>query len=304
MTGRKVTVGVVGAGAIGQSVAMLLMATDWCARVLVASRTGDSAAALVADLEDLQQVSGSPVRAHAVEVADMGACDAIVLAPRAVFINRRERDVRMGGLSANAPIVHKLAQDLGGYDGIAIVVTNPVDVLARLFAETSGCRRTYGVGSHTDSARYRLLLAEHLGVPVDVVDGRVIGEHGDQAVICASTTRVAGMPAKVPLPTLRAALADRPQRITAGLGRARAGCAGAVLAALQHTLGLADGLIELSVSHEGIWLGMPLHFTAGQPSVCLPPLSPGEARALARARAKVRAAYDSLPAHLTEGVPT
>ncbi|GHF33521.1 L-lactate dehydrogenase 2 [Streptomyces mashuensis] len=304
MTGRKVTIGVVGAGAVGQTVAMLLTATDWCARVLISSRTGDSAAALVADLEDLQQVSGSPVRTHAVEVADMGVCHAIVLAPRAAFTNRHERDVRMGGLAANAPVIHTLARDLGGYDGTVIVVTNPVDVLTRLFAETSGCRRTYGVGSHTDSARYRLLLAEHLGVPVDVVDGRVIGEHGDQAVICASTTRVAGMPARVPVHALHAALTDRPQRITAGLGRARAGCAGAVLAALQHTLGLADGLIELSVNHEGTWLGIPLHFTAGQPSVCLPPLSPGEARALAAARAKVRSAYDSLPAHLTEGVPT
>ncbi|MEV4873785.1 hypothetical protein [Streptomyces syringium] len=31
------------------------------------------------------------------------------------------------------------------------------------------------------------------------MDGHVIGEHGDQAVVCASATRVGGLPVAVPV---------------------------------------------------------------------------------------------------------
>ncbi|MGA5135199.1 lactate/malate family dehydrogenase [Streptomyces olivoreticuli] len=297
------TVGVIGAGAVGQTVGALLVASpDWCGRVFVASRTPESAAGLVTDLEDLAQVVGSPVRAHVAEVADMGTCHAIVICPRAAFANSRSTDVRMAGLAANAPVLRSVAAGLGGYDGVAVVVTNPVDIMARVFAETSGCRRTYGIGSNTDSARYRIALAQALGVPVEAVEGQVIGEHGDAAVICASATRVGGMPATVPVRAVRDELAARPRRINAGCGRARSGPAGAVLAALQHALGHVDGVIELSVNHEGVWTGMPLRFTDGNPTVCLPHLNTSETRLLAAARTKLRAAYQQvLPAHLSEG---
>mgnify|MGYP003948887359 CR=1 FL=1 len=64
--------------------------------------------------------------------------------------------------------------------------------------------RVYGIGSSTDSARYRLALAIHHRVPVAAVRGWVIGEHGDGAVICASTTTVNGRAADVPLKYVRA----------------------------------------------------------------------------------------------------
>ncbi|MEU2856326.1 lactate/malate family dehydrogenase [Streptomyces syringium] len=292
-------IGVIGAGAVGQSVATCLTIVPWCTRILITSRTETSAGALVADLQDMQQVTGSPVRAQVAEADDLGTCDAIVLCPRATFTNTHRTDVRMAGLAANAPLVAALGRTLAGYDGVVIVVTNPVDVMAQLFAETSGARRVYGVGSNTDTARFRLILADHLHVPVDYIDGHVIGEHGDAAVICASATRVADLPATIPLRDVRAELAARPAHISAGTGRARCGPAGAVLAALRHTLGLHDGVIELSAHHEGVWSGIPIQFTGGHPTVRLPLLDPSETRLLAAARTKLRTAYATLPAHLT-----
>ncbi|MCX4659064.1 hypothetical protein [Streptomyces uncialis] len=95
--------------------------------------------------------------------------------------------------------------------------------------ETSGATRVYGVGSATDSARYRLTLARLLAVPVASVEGRVIGEHGDAAVVCATAPRVNGLPTAVPMQAVHKELTARPRRINARLGRARSGPAGAVL---------------------------------------------------------------------------
>ncbi|MFE0423558.1 NAD(P)-binding domain-containing protein, partial [Streptomyces sp. NPDC058953] len=192
MNRRIGTVGIIGAGAVGHTVATLITAAGWCEKLLIASGSDRSAEALVTDLDDMAQVIASPVRVETTDVSAMRGCDALVICPRAKFTNTAERDVRMAGLTANAPLIASLGRRLTGYTGAAIVVTNPVDVMTRLFAEASGAARVYGVGSGTDSARYRLALANLLAVPVTSVEGRVVGEHGDHAVVCATATRVGG----------------------------------------------------------------------------------------------------------------
>ncbi|MFJ3856156.1 lactate dehydrogenase [Streptomyces sp. NPDC090085] len=295
-------VGIVGAGAVGQTVGTLLVAAGWCAEVCVTSGTEESAAGLVTDLQDMAEVTGSPVRAVRAPLAGMGACDAVVICPRAKFSNARTSDVRMAGLAANAPLLASIGQALNGYAGVAAVVTNPVDVMARIFAERSGACRVYGIGSSTDSARYRLSLADRLGVAPSAVQGQVIGEHGDAAVVCAAATRVHGQPVPVPVDQVRRDFADRPRQITAGIGRARSGPAGAVLAVLTAALGITDSVVEVSVSHGGGWYGIPLRFTAGVPTLAVPGLAPDERRALAAASSKLAAAYRAA-VHPNEGDP-
>lgn len=286
------TVGVIGAGAVGQAVGGALVASGACGTLLVASRTPGQAAALVDDLDDMRTALGSPVRPAVAEVSRMRReADAVVIAVRAPFTNRRATDVRMGGAQANAPAVRSLGAHLAGYRGTVLVVTNPVDLLSRLFAEESGCRRVFGIGSSLDSARYRHTLARLLDVPVDAVAGHVIGEHGDGAVVCASSTTVNGQPVPVPRQQVRDELRARPGRINSGIGRTRCGPAGAVVAALRLALGVEDGTTELSVAHGDAWLGIPVRFTRGEPLPSVPPLDAVEARQLEAACSKLRAAY-------------
>ncbi|MFI8769422.1 lactate dehydrogenase [Streptomyces sp. NPDC053792] len=292
-------IGLIGAGAVGQSVGMLLVASGWCSELFVASGSEASARGLVTDLEDLAQVAGSPMRVTVTTPQAMGVCDAIVLSPRSRFTNTARRDVRMAGLIANAPLIVHLARRLTDYAGVAVMVTNPVDVLARLFAERSGCQRVVGIGAATDTARYHLTLARHLGVPVGAVRGHVIGEHGDAAVICASTTTVHGEPVTVPIQQVRDELAARPRRISDGIGRTRLGPAGAVLDALVHGLGIADGTTEVSVRQEtGVWLGMPVDYTDGTPTLRPPPLDDSETAQLETATKKLDTAYTRLTKEL------
>jgi L-lactate dehydrogenase len=292
--GRVGAVGVVGAGAVGQAVTAALVASGMCARLLVSSRTHAQAAALAADLDDMSSALGSPVRPVAVYPADLLSCDALVVALRAEFVNTATSDVRMAGAAANGQSVAALANALRGYAGTVLVVTNPVDLMSRLFAEVCGCGRVWGVGSGLDSARYRLALARYLGVPPDAVRGHVIGEHGDAAVICASSTTVHGAPTPVPVRRMRAELAALPGRISSGIGRTRSGPAGAVLATLLLALGLADGVTELSASYRGGWLGVLVRFVAGHPTPCLPALDNTEASQLQTAHTKLHTAYQRL----------
>ncbi|WP_329468720.1 lactate/malate family dehydrogenase [Streptomyces sp. NBC_01431] len=295
MTGH--TVGIVGAGAVGQTVGALLVTAPWCTGVKVLSRTVPAAAGLACDLEDLAVVTGSPAWvSHARGPDELATCDAAVICPRALFTNSARTDVRMAGLAANAPVIVRLARGLKDYRGVVIVVTNPVDVMTRLFAEVAGTNRVFGIGSHTDTARYRIALAHRLRVPLTAVGAHVVGEHGDSAVPCATTLHGHALDL---IPD--GALADarsRPALINAGIGRTRCGPAGAVLAALTHALGLTDGTLELSTRHRGAWIGVPVQFTAGQPTVALPRLTPDQDTALAAAAAKLDTAYRAAAPYL------
>lgn len=305
MTPPLAVVGVVGAGAVGQAVTGALVASGLAGRLLVSSRTIEQAGALVADLDDMRMATASPTVPYACHARDLMDCEAVVIAARAQFTNTFATDIRMGGAKANAPVMRLVAGALYGYRGTVVVVTNPVDLMARLFAEASGCVRVFGVGSALDSVRYRSTLARLLDVPPDVVAGHVIGEHGDGAVVCASSTTVRGQPVPVPLQQVRDELHTRPGRINAGIGRVRSGPAGAVLSTLRLACGLDDGMTELSAPYQGNWHGIPLRFTAGRPVACLPPLDDTEVRQLDTTRTKLRVAYEALRGDLdtqpTEG---
>ncbi|MFB8177700.1 lactate dehydrogenase [Streptomyces sp. NPDC055966] len=304
MTPPELCIGVVGAGAVGQAVGATLILAGLCDQLLIASRVVEQAAALAADLDDMRSATGSPVVPYAVEVPRLWDCDAVVIAARAQFTNPRSSDIRMGGLHANARVIAGLARELSHYTGTVLMVTNPVDLMTRLFAEQSGCPRVFGIGSSLDTARYRHTLARLMNVPVDAVQGHVVGEHGDNAVVCASSTTVHGRPVTVPVEQIREELALRPGRINAGIGRTRSGPAGAVVSALRMSLGLADGLAELSTLYWGGYLGVPLRFSGGLPQPCMPPLDEDEQRQLHLARNKLRTAYQAVCDALSNCSPT
>lgn len=60
---------------------------------------------------------------------------------------------------------------------------------------------------------------------------------------------------------------------------------------MRKTLGISDGTEVLSVNHDGVWLGIPLQFSAGRPTVALPDLDPDEQRQSIAARTKLDSAY-------------
>jgi L-lactate dehydrogenase len=68
------------------------------------------------------------------------------------------------------------------------VATNPVDVMTQIVAAIAGrggvpAERVIGSGTILDSARFRTLLAAHLGISPTYIDARVLGEHGDSEVL-------------------------------------------------------------------------------------------------------------------------
>ncbi|XP_055453605.1 L-lactate dehydrogenase C chain-like isoform X2 [Psammomys obesus] len=85
-----------------------------------------------------------------------------------------------------------------------MIVSNPVDILTYVAWKISGLppTRVIGSGCNLDSARFRYLIGEKLGVHPSSCHGWVLGEHGDSSVPLWSGVNVAGVPLKSLNPAL------------------------------------------------------------------------------------------------------
>jgi len=101
--------------------------------------------------------------------------------------------------SINLPIFETYAQAIAhnGYGHeVVIIVTNPVELAVAVFSRYLGRRRVIGVGAYSDSLRFRREIAADLGVRRQLVQGFIVGEHGEGMVPLWSSVQIHGMTAE------------------------------------------------------------------------------------------------------------
>jgi L-lactate dehydrogenase len=188
---RRITI--VGAGAVGATLAYALMVRGQCDELVLVDVNRAKAEGEAMDLRHgLPFVR--PVDVHVGDYADCAGADIVVITAGAAS---RPGETRLDLAAKNAGIFKQIVPEVVRHnsDAILLVVTNPVDVLTYLTLQLSGHPNNKVIGSGTvlDSARFRYLLAEHCGVDPRNVHGYIIGEHGDSEVPVWSLANIAGV---------------------------------------------------------------------------------------------------------------
>jgi len=113
---------------------------------------------------------------------------------------RDPSETRLDLLKRNAEVFHAVVPEVlrRAPDAVLLIASNPVDVMTALaahFAAEVGVapERIMGSGTILDTARFRALVAEHLGVSSHSVHANVLGEHGDSQVLNWSGAQVGGL---------------------------------------------------------------------------------------------------------------
>ena len=187
-----ISVGVVGTGWVGASVAISTLHGGFASELLLADVRHE-----VAEGEAMDLAHGASfyttASVRAVPVDDMLDTDALVVAAGR---GGKPNESRLDLLRDNARILRELGTKLRGYRGLVVVVTNPVDVLTYVVAESSGLppERVMGTGTMLDTARLRQVLGHELRVDPHSVHAQVVGEHGDSEVVLWSSAHVGGTP--------------------------------------------------------------------------------------------------------------
>jgi malate dehydrogenase len=186
---------VVGSGFVGATTAMRVVQKGLAEVVLIDIVEG-LPQGVALDMRESSPVEGfEPAITGTNDYADTAGSDVIVIT---AGLPRQPGMSRMDLLGKNAGIVRDVVEKTtgGSPDAIVIVVTNPLDEMTYLAAETSGFprERVMGMAGVLDSSRLRYFIAEELGVSPSSVEAMTLGSHGEAMVPLPRHATVQGKP--------------------------------------------------------------------------------------------------------------
>ena len=102
-------------------------------------------------------------------------------------IAQKPGQTRLELAETNTKIMKQITQDImaSGFDGIIVVASNPVDLMAYVVWKVSGLPKNKVIGSGTvlDTARLRYLMADYLKISSKNIHAYIMGEHGDSSFV-------------------------------------------------------------------------------------------------------------------------
>lgn len=308
--------GVVGAGMVGATATYALVMRGVGREVVLVDKFAKRA---VAEADDILHAVpfAHPLQITAGDYSALVGCRAVVVA---AGVAQRPGETRLELLGRNAAVFHEVIPSILHYapDAVLIIATNPVDIMthvaARYAAEMGvGPGRVFGSGTTLDTARFRALLGQRLGVDPQYAHAYVVGEHGDSEVLAWSSVRVGGMPLDdfcalqgIELDqAIRDDIDNRVRRaayrIIEGKGATYYGIGSALARIVEVVLGDERAVLTVcaplaqATGVNDVTLALPRLVGGGGVIATLPlPLSQQEEAALHRSAAIIRSAIDDL----------
>lgn len=180
----RTKIAIVGAGNVGTALAHQIVIEKLCNTLVLIDLNKDKAWAEATDLSHSLGYSETKMEVYSGEYEDCKDADIVVLAVAAPY---KVGMTRLDMLDKAGRIVSSIVPDVmkSGFNGLFIVITNPVDAMTYLVQKLSGLptSRIIGTGTSLDSARLRYYLAKTMDVDARSVEAMCMGEHGDSQMI-------------------------------------------------------------------------------------------------------------------------
>jgi L-lactate dehydrogenase len=195
MHSRSSKVSVIGAGAVGASMAYAMLIRESAREIVLYDVNESKVAAEVLDLAHGTQFTGSSSITGGADISATANSDVVVITAGA---KQNPGQTRLELAGVNFSILKSLLPDLLKHspEAIFVLVTNPCDVLATAAQKLTGlpANRIFSSGTVLDSSRLRWLLAEKFDVSTSNIHANIIGEHGDSEFALWSQATVGNTP--------------------------------------------------------------------------------------------------------------
>lgn len=189
---RKVAI--VGAGYVGASIAYALTLKDIAREIVLIDRNKEKAEGEAWDIRHGLPIIGT-VDLYAGEYSDCEDCDLIVITAGR---NRRSGESRLDLIQDNTEILREVIESIQRYytRGAILIISNPVDILTYKASEWMGLPdgMCFGSGCMLDTSRFVRGVADYINLSTGVVNGYLVGEHGDAQIPIWSKVNIAGIP--------------------------------------------------------------------------------------------------------------
>lgn len=191
MNPRKAAI--VGCGFVGASIAFALMQKKLFSQLVLIDTNRAKAEGEAMDLSDGLPYT-APMEIYAGDYADAADAALVIITAGA---NQKPGETRLDLIGKNISILKGIIPQITAlpFEGILMIVSNPVDVLTYAAQQISGypAHRVFGSGTVLDTARLKHQLGKYLEVDSRNVHAFIIGEHGDSELAVWSSANVSGV---------------------------------------------------------------------------------------------------------------
>lgn len=186
-------ISVIGAGAVGSATVFALMNANLASEIVIVDINKNKAEGEAKDLSH-GKVFVSPVNILEGDYKDTADSDIIIVTSGAA---QKPGETRIDLVNKNVDIFKRIIPELTKYspNSILLIVTNPVDILSYVAWKLSGFpqERVIGSGTVLDTARFKEIISNKLGIDARNIHANIIGEHGDTQVSTWSLATVSGL---------------------------------------------------------------------------------------------------------------
>ena len=184
---------IVGCGFVGSSIAFRLVQQGLFSELVLIDANRSKAEGEAMDLsQGLPYAASMDIYAGDYDAA--ADCGLMIVTAGA---NQKPGETRLDLIGKNVAILGSIIPEIRRrhFEGVLLVVSNPVDVLTYAAWRMSGlpAGRVIGSGTVLDTARLKHLLGQHLQVDSRNVHAVIIGEHGDSELAVWSGANVSGI---------------------------------------------------------------------------------------------------------------
>ncbi len=185
-------VAIIGCGNVGSTSAYSLLMNGSAEEIVLIDKDSDKLKGETMDLQHAVPLA-RPVRIWAGDFSDTKETDIAVIA---AGVRSHPGESRLDLLGRNIDVVREIVGELigNGFDGIILMTTNPVDILAQIAQQESDLPTSKVIGSGTvlDTARLCVNLGDQLGIEARSIHAYIIGEHGQSEIATWHAARVGG----------------------------------------------------------------------------------------------------------------
>lgn len=185
---------IIGCGFVGSATAFTLMQSKLFSEMVLIDANQKKADGEAKDIAHGIPFAGQ-MKIYAGDYKDLSDAAIVIVTAGA---NQKPEETRLDLVHKNVSIYKNIIPQITAqnFQGILLIVSNPVDILTYVAVQLSGLpeNRVIGSGTVLDTARLKHALGEHLHVDSRSVHSFIIGEHGDSEIAAWSSTNVSGIP--------------------------------------------------------------------------------------------------------------
>lgn len=185
---------IIGSGYVGSSIAYALAIRDVAREIVLIDVNQDKTDGEAKDIRHGIPAMGT-ADLYAGDYSDCADCDLIIVTAGR---GRKPGESRLDLTNENVKIMRSVIDSIQKYytRGVILIISNPVDILTYKATEWMCLPdgMVFGSGNILDSSRFVRTVADYIGLNTGVINGYVVGEHGDGQVPVWSHVTVGGIP--------------------------------------------------------------------------------------------------------------